>query len=313
MNMPFQTFDDQSDASCCAERAAALRNELARRGLDGFIVPRADEHQGEYVPKSAERLAWLTGFTGSAGVAIVLAGKAAVFVDGRYTLQVKNQADTSLFETLDVMNDGPANWIEANLPKGAKLGYDPWLHTQAAIERLQTSVERAEAQLNACDTNPLDTVWVDRPEPPLQRAVPHGIEFAGESSNSKRARIAADLKQRHADAAVLTLPDSICWLLNIRGSDVPHTPFVLAFAVLHADGSADLFMNSRKSSPALVKHLGDAVHLREASEFGAALDALKGRTVMADPVWAPAAIFRRLQHAGATILRAPDPCQLPKD
>lgn len=312
MNMPFQTFDDQSDASRCAERVAALRAELARRGLDGFIVPRADEHQGEYVPKSAERLAWLTGFTGSAGVAIVLRAKAAVFVDGRYTLQVKNQTDTSLFETLDVLNDGPANWIEANLPNGAKLGYDPWLHTQGAIERLQISVERPQGQLVACETNPLDAVWADRPEPPLQRAVPHPLKFTGEASDSKRARIAHEMKKHHADAAVLTLPDSICWLLNIRGSDVPHTPFVLAFAILHADGSADLFMNSRKSSPALLKHLGGEVHLKEASEFGPTLDALKDQTVMADPVWAPSAIFRRLQQAGAKILRAPDPCQLPK-
>ena len=143
MNMPFQTFDEQSDSSRSAERLAALRAELARNGVDGFIIPRSDEHQGEYVPKCAERLAWLTGFTGSAGVAIVLRDKAAIFVDGRYTLQAKNQTDTSLFEPLDVMNDGPANWIEANLPKGAKLGYDPWLHTQSAVERLQISVDRA--------------------------------------------------------------------------------------------------------------------------------------------------------------------------
>src|SRR5579863_3653006 len=159
MNVPFQTFDEQSDASRCADRVSALRSELARRGIEGFVVPRADEHQGEYVPKSAERLAWLTGFTGSAGLAIVLAKKAAVFVDGRYTLQVKNQTDTSLFETIDVMNDGPANWIEDNLPKGAKLGFDPWLHTQAAIERLQIPVDRAEGQLVACDNNPVDAVW----------------------------------------------------------------------------------------------------------------------------------------------------------
>lgn len=312
MNMPFQTFDDQSDASRCAERVAALRGELARRGLAGFIIPRADEHQGEYVPKSAERLAWLTGFTGSAGAAIVLTGSAAIFVDGRYTLQVKNQTDTSLFETLDVLNDGPANWIEANLPKGAKLGYDPWLHTQSAVERMQTSVERAEGQLVACETNPLDAVWVDRPEPPLQRAVPHPLKFTGEDSKSKRVRIADELKKHHADAAILTLPDSICWLLNIRGSDVPHTPFVLAFAILYANSTADLFMNSRKSSPALVKHLGNEVRLRDSGEFAGALDALKGQMVLADPVWATAAIFRRLQQAGAKVVRASDPCQLPK-
>src|SRR5207237_3440049 len=195
MNMPFQTFDEQSDASRCAERLSALRAELARRGLEGFIIPRADEHQGEYVPKSAERLAWPTGFTGSAGVAIVLRDKAAIFVDGRYTLQVRNQTDTSLFETLDLMNDGPANWLEANLSNGAKLGYDHWLHTQYAVERLQTSVDRAEAQLVACDTNPLDTVWTDRPSLPLQRAPPHPLQHARDSSASKRPHVADEVKR----------------------------------------------------------------------------------------------------------------------
>ena len=312
MNMPFQTFDEQSDASQCAPRLSALRRELAARDIDGFLVPRADEHQGEYVPKRAERLAWLTGFTGSAGIAVVLMEKAAVFVDGRYTLQVKNQTDTSLFETLDVLNDGPANWIEANLPKGAKLGYDPWLHTQGAIERLRQAVERAGGQLAPLDSNPLDAVWPDQPEPPRARAVPHPIELAGETSGSKRARLAEDLKKRGADAVVLTLPDSICWLLNIRGADVPHTPFVLAFAILNADASLDLFMDAKKSSPELAQHLGNDVRLRAPADFGPALDALKEKTVAADPVWAAAYIFQRLEKAGAKIARAPDPCQLPK-
>jgi len=312
MNMPFQTFDEQSDASQCAARLAALRTELAARGLDGFLVPRADEHQGEYVPKRAERLAWLTGFTGSAGLAAVLLEKAAIFVDGRYTLQVRNQTDTSLFETLDSVNDGPANWIEANLPQGAKLGYDPWLHTQGAVERLRISVERAGGQLVATASNPLDAVWTDQPDPPRARAVPHPIELAGETSAAKRARLAEDLKKRNADAAILTMPDSVCWLLNIRGADVPHTPFVLAFAILNADASVELFMDAKKSSPELLAHLGNDVHVRAPTDFEPALDALKGKTAVADPVWAAAAIFQRLEQAGAKVLRAADPCQLPK-
>ena len=312
MNMPFQTFDEQSDASQCASRLAALRAELSARGLDGFLVPRADEHQGEYVPKSAERLAWLTGFTGSAGQAIVLIEKGAVFVDGRYTLQVRNQTDTNLFETLDSVDDGAANWIEANLPKGAKLGYDPWLHTQSAVERLQISVERAGGQLLACRSNPLDAVWADQPEPPRARAVPHPIELAGETSQAKRTRLAEDLKKRNADAAILTLPDSVCWLLNIRGADVPHTPFVLAFAILNADASVELFMDAKKSSPELLAHLGNEVHVRAPADFESALDALKGKTASADPIWASAAIFQRLELAGTKLLRSPDPCQLPK-
>src|SRR6185436_9597987 len=235
MNKPFQTFDEHGDASNCWPRLTALRNELVKRGVDGFMVPRSDEHQGEYVPKRAERLAWLTGFTGSAGIAVVLMEKAAIFVDGRYTLQVKNQTDTKLFETLDVANDGPFNWIEANLSKGAKVGYDPWLHTQGAVERLKISVDRVSATLVALSPNAIDCVWPDQPEPPRARAVPHPLELAGETSESKRMRLADDLKKRNADAAAIALPDSICWLLNIRGADVPHTPFVLSFAILNAD------------------------------------------------------------------------------
>jgi Xaa-Pro aminopeptidase len=312
MNMPFQTFDEQGDASNCAPRLAALRAELANRGVHGFLIPRADEHQGEYVPRRAERLSWLTGFTGSAGLAIVLMEKAAVFVDGRYTLQVRSQTDTTLFETLDLMNDGPASWIEANLPNGARLGYDPWLHTQGAIERLRTSVERAGGTLAPLAPNPLDQVWPDQPEPPHARAVSHPIELAGETSESKRGRLVRDLKQRGTDAAVLTLPDSICWLLNIRGADVPHTPFVLSFAVLNADSSVDLFLDPRKSSPELAAHLGNQIRVRAPADFPAALDALKSKSVLADPQWAAAFIFDRLERAGAKIVRASDPCQLPK-
>jgi Xaa-Pro aminopeptidase len=312
MNMPFQTFDEQSDASQCAPRLARLRAELTSRGIDGFLIPRADEHQGEYVPRRAERLAWLTGFTGSAGAAAVLTDKAAIFVDGRYTLQVRNQTDTTLFETLDVMNDGLPNWLEANLPKGAKLGYDPWLHTQAGVERLRISAERAGAQLVALDSNPLDAAWPDQPEPPRARAVPHPIEVAGETSAAKRARLADELKKRGIEAAVLTLPDSVCWLLNIRGSDVPHTPFALAFAILNADASVDLFLDPKKSSPELLQHLGNEVRVRAPAEFRAALDSLSGKAALADPVWGASYIFQRLEKGGAKIIRASDPCQLPK-
>jgi Xaa-Pro aminopeptidase len=309
---PFQTYDDVTDASTCAPRLAALRAEVARRGIDGFIVPRADEHQGEYVPKRAERLAWLTSFTGSAGAAIVLRDKAAIFVDGRYTLQVRQQTDTSLFEPRDLISEGLGPWIEANLPKGANLGYDPWLHTAMAVEGLKSAAEKAGGTLVGCESNPIDAVWSDQPAPPVERAVPHAMELAGEAAESKRMRIAEDVKKLGADAAVITMPDSICWLLNIRGGDVPHTPFALAFALLNQDGSTDLFMVERKSSAELVKHLGNAVRLRPPGEFVPALDALKGKTVVADPMTAAAAIFDRLKKAGARIRTAADPCQLPK-
>src|SRR5437588_3617308 len=163
---PFQSFDDQSDAATSAPRLAALRAELAKRGLDGFLVPRADEHQGEYVPKRAERLAWLTAFTGSAGAAVVLKERAAIFVDGRYTLQVREQTDTRLFEPRDLVAEGPAAWIAAHAPKGARLGYDPWLHTANGLETLRNAAAQAGAELVACETNPVDAVWTDQPGPP---------------------------------------------------------------------------------------------------------------------------------------------------
>jgi Xaa-Pro aminopeptidase len=312
MDKSFQNYDDQSDAATCAPRVGALRAELKQRGLDGFLVPRADEHQGEYVPKRAERLAWLTAFTGSAGAAVVLAERAAIFVDGRYTLQVRKQTDTSLFEPRDLVAEGPAAWIETNAAKGAKLGYDPWLHTASAVEGLKLSAAKAGAELVACETNPIDAVWSDQPEAPAAKAVAHGIALAGESAEAKRTRIAEEVKKKGADAAVLTMPDSICWLLNIRGADVPHTPFALSFAILNADGSTDLFMDERKSSPELALHLGNAVRLRAPRDFAPALDAFKDKTVAADPATAASAVLDRLSKAGAKILRLPDPCQLAK-
>ena len=311
-NGPFQTYENETNAATCAPRLAALRAELKRRGLDGFVVPRADEHQGEYVPKRAERLAWLTAFTGSAGAAVALLDKAAIFVDGRYTLQIRQQTDTSLFEPRDLVEEGPAGWIAKALPKGAKLGYDPWLHTAAAVESLRAAAQKAGGSIVACDTNPLDAVWQDQPDAPAEKAIIHAMNLAGESAEAKRTRIAEDVKAQGADAAVISLPDSICWLLNIRGGDVPHTPFALSFAILNSDGSTDLFMDARKSSPELVQHLGNAVRLREPKEFSPALDALNGKTVVADPSTAASAIFDRLTKAGANIKRGVDPVQLPK-
>jgi Xaa-Pro aminopeptidase len=309
---PFQSFEDQSDAATCAPRLTALRAELDRRGLDGFLVPRADEHQGEYVPKRAERLAWLTAFTGSAGAAVVLHDKAAIFVDGRYTLQVREQTDTRLFEPRDLLGEGPAAWMAANAPNGARIGYDPWLHTANGVELLRAAAAQAGAELIPCPTNPIDSVWTDQPGNPVVKAQPHALALAGESAEAKRMRIAEQLKSLSVDAAVITLPDSICWLLNMRGGDIPHTPFVLSFALLHTDGSTDLFMDSRKSSPELVRHLGNAVRLKDPEEFPAALDHFAGKAVLADPANCAAAVFDRLGRAGAKIQRGADPCQLPK-
>src|SRR6185312_1322796 len=296
-NAPFQTFDDRSDAATCAPRLAALRAELARRGLDGFVVPHSDEYQSEYLPECNERLAWLTAFTGSAGAAVVLKDKAAVFADGRYTLQVRQQTDTGKFEPRDLVAEGPNAWLEANAPKSAKIGFDPWVHSAASADALRASIEKAGATLVPTDGNPIDAVWESRPAPPSDKAMAHALNVAGESAESKRTRIAEEIKKSGADAAIVSLADSICWLLNIRGADTPHTPFVLSYAILNGDGSVDWFVDERKSSPELVKHLGNAVRVRAPSEFNAALDALKDKNVVADPSWTASAAFARLEKA----------------
>ncbi|MDB5733505.1 MAG: peptidase [Alphaproteobacteria bacterium] len=312
MDKQFQTYDDTSDAATCAPRLAALRAELAKRGLDGFVVPHSDQHMGEYLPAFAERLAWLTSFTGSAGAAVVLTDKAAVFVDGRYTLQVARQTDTSLFEPRDLVAEGPQGWIPDHLPRGAKLGYDPWLHTAHGVAHLRAACEKAGGTLVAVATNPIDAVWTDQPAPPATPAKPHALNLAGVQSEAKRLQLGEGLKKAGAEAAVITLADSVCWLLNIRGADVPHTPFTLAFAILHEDGGADLFLDPAKRNPELMAHLGNSVQVHNPDQFEAALAAMTGKSVLVDPATAAAAIFDRLHKAGATIRQGADPCQLPK-
>jgi Xaa-Pro aminopeptidase len=295
-------------------RLTALRAELARRGLEGFAVPHADEHQGEYLPLRAERLAWLTGFTGSAGMALVLDDKAAVFADGRYTLQVQTQVDSALFTPQHLTEQPPAAWIEAHLPKGARLGYDPWLHTERQVAGLRAAAEKAGGELVACADNPLDAVWSDQPPPPIAPVVAHSLDFAGRTSAEKRSEAAAALRKTGAEAAVLTLPDSIAWLLNVRGGDVACTPLALSFAVLHGDATVEWFVDRRKLAPGLEAHLGNAVSLRAPDELGAAIDALgrTGKRVLADPASAAAWVFERLRAAGAKPVEGADPCQLPK-
>ena len=297
-----------------AERLAQLRAELVRQGVAGFIVPRADEHQGEYVPPSAARLGWLTGFTGSAGLAVVLRDTAAVFVDGRYTLQAETQVDGALYERRHLIEEPATDWIAGKLKAGEKLGYDPWLLTPGEVERYRGACDRARGILAPLATNPVDAVWRDRPPPPMTPTVPHPLEFAGKSSDDKRRELAQRLASGKLDAAVLTAPDSIAWLLNIRGGDVEYSPLPLSFAILHADASLDLFIDRRKLSPELARHLGHRVRHSEPAELGAALTAL-GRTekrVRADPMTCASWIFDRLGESGAVIQRGADPCQLPK-
>ena len=295
-----------------ADRLAALRGELARRGVHGFLVPRADEHQGEYVPPNAERLAWLTGFTGSAGLAAVLPERAAIFVDGRYTLQAKNEVDAALYEQRHVTEAPAADWIAKNLKPGQILGYDPRLHTLPEIDRYAAAATTAGGTLQGLDANPLDAVWRDRPPPPMAPVVPHELRFAGRSSAEKRRRIAAALAEDKVDAVALTAPDSIAWLLNIRGGDVPYTPLPLSFAILRADASVELFIDAAKLTPETRAFLGNDVAVAPPDRFGATLEGLKDKRVQADPGSASAWVFDRLKAGGARVHRAADPCLLAK-
>ncbi|HXC30624.1 MAG TPA: aminopeptidase P family protein [Stellaceae bacterium] len=296
-----------------AQRLALLREQLAADGLSGFIVPRADEHQGEYVPLCGQRLAWLTGFTGSAGAAVVLKDRAAVFVDGRYTLQAGAQVDTKAYDIRHLVEEPPAQWLGAAAGKGDVIGYDPWLHTPQEVERLRAGVERAGAILRAVDKNPLDAVWDGRPAAPLAPVFAQPDAFAGEGAADKRARIGKTLAENGAASTVLTMPESIAWLLNIRGGDVPHTPLPLSFAIVKADGAVTLFIDRRKLTPGLDRHLGNGVTIEDPALLGAALDAIarQGR-VQVDPASAASWVFDRLAASGAEIIRAADPCMLPK-
>ena len=296
-----------------ARRLKLLRDRLAADGLDGFIVPRADEHQGEYVPMCGQRLAWLTGFTGSAGMAVVLKARAAVFVDGRYTLQAGAQVDTKAYDIRHLIDEPAAAWLAGTAKKGDVIGYDPWLHTPQEVERLRAGVERAGATLRAVDKNPLDAVWDGRPATPLAPVFAQPDAFTGESAAEKRARVGKALAENGAAATVLTMPESIAWLLNIRGGDVPHTPLPLSFAILKADGAVTLFIDRRKLTPGLERHLGNSVTIESPVLLGSALDAVarQGR-VQVDPASAASWVFDRLAASGAEIVRAADPCMLPK-
>ena len=294
------------------ERLALLRQELDKRGLDGFVVPRTDEHQGEYVPPRADRLRWLTGFSGSAGVAVVLRDRGAIFVDGRYTLQARAQVDTDALEPRHLSDTPPTKWIAANLLKGGKLGYDPWLHTENAVASLRRAVEQAGGVLVAQTDNPVDAIWPDQPAAPIAPIVPHDQTFAGKSAAEKREEVGAALADAGCDAAVLTAPDSIAWLLNVRGGDVPRTPLPLSFAIAHSSGEVDWFVDPRKLSPGLGSHLGNGVAVEAIGGFSAALEAMGEKTVRVDPASAAALVFDRLRAGGATVAAGDDPCAMPK-
>jgi Xaa-Pro aminopeptidase len=306
----FQDFRQKTTPETGPARLAALRAAMAAAGVDAFLVPRADAHQGENVAPRDERLAWLTGFTGSAGNAVVTADKAAIFVDGRYRLQVQGQVDTGVFEVMRIPEDKPADWLIAALPRGGRLGLDPWLHTAKQVEELAEALGPRQIGLERVE-NLVDRVWPDQPPPPCRPIVPHAVELAGRTSAEKRAELARGLLERDLAAAVLTLPDSIAWLLNVRGGDVARTPVPLAFAILDAGGGVRLFTDPAKCDAALAAHLGPEVSVAPPADFGPALDALKGR-IAVDQGSAPAWVSDRLRAGKAEVVWERDPCILPK-
>ena len=285
-----------------------LREELRRQALDGLVVPRADEHLGEYVPANAERLQWLTGFTGSAGLAVVLADHAAAFSDGRYVLQLAAQTDGTLWERRHLIDEPPPAWIVAHTKPGARIGYDALHFSEDAIQRYID----AGLVMVAIERNPIDVVWADRPAPPMAAALPHPLAYAGKSTTEKREEVATILREAQQDAAVVTDPASIAWLLNIRGDDVPFTPFALGFAIVHADGGTELFMAPAKIPAATRTWLGNTVSVQDRSALPAALARLHGKKVRVDGSGSPAWFAQQLRSVGAEVVSGLDPCILPK-
>jgi Xaa-Pro aminopeptidase len=294
------------------DRLKALREQLKADRLDGFVVPLTDEHMSEYVGSYAQRLAWLTGFQGSAGSAVVLPEEAAIFTDGRYTLQVRDQVDGRHWSYQSVPETSIAEWLGEYAPEGGRIGYDPWLHTADWVKKGKAALAEKGAELVAVGRNPIDAVWADRPEPSKARLIVHPDAYAGKSSAAKRAEMADWLKEQKADAAILSALDSIAWTFNVRGEDVEHTPVALSFAVVNADGTADLFVAPEKIGDEVQAHLGNAVRVHDRAAFAPHLSALAGKTVVADPERAVAAIFDALEGAGAKVVSKRDPSVLPR-
>jgi Xaa-Pro aminopeptidase len=309
----FQSFDVKADPSQGPEHVARLREWLKKEGLGGFLVPRADEHQGEYVAASSERLSWLTGFTGSAGAALVLKDKALLFVDGRYTLQARHQTDTDTFSIESLVDNPPDKWLAANLTKGSRVGFDPWLHTISEAEKLRTAVAGHKGELVAVDSNPIDTLW-DRPDAPLEPVDLQPEEYTGRLARDKLADMAEVIARGGATHAVLTDPSSLAWAFNVRGHDVPHTPLTLGFVILAADGRHKLFLDERKLSIKVKAYLTQLADLfaPDALESELARLAKSGASVGLDPMLAAEKLRLLVEENGGKVVHLPDPARLPR-
>ena len=310
----FQHFDPVSDRTFAGKRLPLLRAEMKALSIDGFIIPHDDEYQNEYIPPYAERLMWVSGFSGSAGAAIVFADKAVIFVDGRYTLQVRQQTDEKYFAFEDIVETPPDLWLADNAQEGARIGYDPMLHARAGVERLEKAAKKAGFALIALGRNPIDAAWKDQPARPLAPATPHALALAGRTSADKRREIAVTIAKAGADAALITSPPSIAWLFNIRGADVARTPLPLARALAWKDGRATLFIAPEKVGNELPSFLGDDVDIRAETDVDAALAKLgkDGRTIAVDPALAPMKYVTTLLESGAKTVDLTDPCALPR-
>ncbi|MDP3632250.1 aminopeptidase P family protein [Phenylobacterium sp.] len=308
-----QTFEETTERSFGPRHVPLIRQAMAAQGLDGFLVPHEDEHQNEYLPEANDRLAWATGFTGSAGAAVILKDKAAVFVDGRYTLQVRDQVDEATFEIRDLVEGGVPAYLETAAAPGQVVGYDPRLHSPDALDRLKAAIARAGAQLKPVAANPLDQAWgAERPAQPVAPVVAQPLAYSGEDSADKRARISKALAARGADATVLTAPSSLDWLFYVRGGDFIRSPLPLAQAILNKDGTARLFLDPAKVTAELPAWLGNQVTLETPDDLPGALVDLKGKRVLVDPGLSSAWYFEALSEAGAEVVRGEDPCALPR-
>lgn len=310
----FQTYEPVSDRSFAGKHLPLLRAEMKKQNLDGFVIPHDDEYQNEYIPAYAERLMWPSGFSGSAGAAIVMMDRAIMLTDGRYTLQVRQQVDGEYFAYEDLIETPPDKWLAENASAGARIGYDPMLHTLASVKRLRAAEKKAGFTLVAVSENPVDAAWKDQPPLPSGLVKPHDIKFAGKSSADKRREIAAAIEKAGADVALITAPPSVAWLFNIRGSDVNRTPLPLSRALLNKDGSATLFLAPEKIDNQLPEFLGDDVDIRSETDVTSALEKLgaSGVKVAADPALAPSKFVETMRAAGAKIIELTDPCALPR-
>jgi Xaa-Pro aminopeptidase len=294
------------------DRLNALRSQLKADQLDGFVVPICDEHMSEYVGAYAQRLAWLTGFGGSAGSAVVLSEEAAIFTDGRYTIQVREQVDGTNWQYVGVPETSISTWLKEHVPAGGRIGYDPWVHTKGWVEAATKALAAKGATLVAVESNPIDKVWPDQPAPSDAKLMVLDDEFSGQSSAEKRAAVADWLTENKLDGAVISALDSVAWTFNVRGQDVSRTPVALSFAVLASDGTADFYVEPDKIDDAVRQHLGNAVRLHPRAAFAPALAAMGGKRIAVDPDRAVAAVFNQLRSGGAEIVEAIDPTVLPK-